>query len=259
MENKNIKSNKQEHFLKYTVNLLSSRGVNLKDIGDLVLSLQKPYIKGITKDMVYSSILKVLSKREVQNAVMTGIELDKLAEERKLSQPLQTIMERDEALYGIDEVITFSITNLYGSIGFTNYGYLDKLKPGILHWLNDRSTGFINVYLDDIVGAIAAAAAARLAHKELDKEDGDSIYLKGYTLPDLDKDFKDQEIARRAVKGREMPTPEKLYWGKTEVRYNKLNVNENELLDFLKKNDFPTDHEPFVAMKNNTLNEIFVY
>ena len=45
----------QEHFLKYTVNLLSSRGVNSKDIGDLVLSLQKPYIKGITKDMVYKS------------------------------------------------------------------------------------------------------------------------------------------------------------------------------------------------------------
>lgn len=250
---------KQEHFLKYTVNLLSSRGVNLKDIGDLVLSLQKPYIKGITKEMVYNSILNVLSKREVQNAIMTGIELDKLAEERKLSEPLQTIMERDESLYGIDEIITFSITNLYGSIGFTNYGYLDKLKPGILQWLNDRSTGFINVYLDDLVGAVAAAAAARLAHKELDKEDGDSVYLKGYQLPDLDKNFKEQEIARRAIKGRQMPTPEKLYWGKTEVRYNKMNVKPEEILAFLKKNDFPKNHKPFVAMKNNTLGDIFVY
>lgn len=60
-----------------------------------------------------------------------------------------------------------------------------------MQWLNDRTTGFINVYLDDLVGAIAAAAAARLAHKELDKEDGDSIYLKGYSLPDLNKDFKE--------------------------------------------------------------------
>ena len=226
----------QEHFLKYTINLLSSRGVNLKDIGDLVLSLQKPYIKGITKEMVYNSILKVLSKREVQNAIMTGVELDKLAEE-----------------------ITFSITNLYGSIGFTNYGYLDKLKPGILQWLNDRSTGFINVYLDDLVGAVAAAAAARLAHKELDKEDGDSVYLKGYQLPDLDKDFKEQEIARRAIKGRQMPTPEKLYWGKTEVRYNKMNAKPEEILAFLKQNDFPKNHKPFVAIKNNTLGDIFVY
>ena len=61
--------------------------------------------------MVYDSIIQVLSKREVQNAVMTGIELDVKAEKRELSEPLQSIMERDEGLYGIDEVLTFSITN----------------------------------------------------------------------------------------------------------------------------------------------------
>ena len=249
----------QEHYLKYTINLLSSRGVNLKDIGDLVISLQKPYIKGITKEMVYDSIIQVLSKREVQNAVMTGIELDVKAEKRELSEPLQSIMERDEGLYGIDEVLTFSITNLYGSIGFTNYGYLDKLKPGILHWLNDRSTGFVNVFLDDLVGAIAASAAARLAHKELNKEDGESVYLKGKDLPDLNKNFKPEEIARRAVKGREMPTPDKFYYGKTEVRYNSQNAPKNEILDYLERNHFPKDHEPIVATKNIELDDIFIY
>lgn len=249
----------QEHYLTYTINLLKSRGVNLKDIGDLVLSLQKPYIKGLTKDMVYDSIISVLSKREVQNAVMTGIELDVKAEKRELSEPLQSIVERDEGLYGIDEVLTFSITNLYGSIGFTNYGYLDKLKPGILHWLNDRTTGFINVFLDDLVGAIAAAAAARLAHTELSKEDGDSVYLQGKNLPDLDKNFKPQEIARRAVKGREMPTPDSFMYGKTKIYYNAQNANEAEIIEFLDKNEFPKDHDPFVAVKDYTLDDIFVY
>lgn len=249
----------QEHYLKYTINLLSSRGVNLKDIGDLVIGLQKPYIKGINKEMVYKAIIKVLSKREVQNAIMTGIELDVKAEKRELSEPLQSILERDEPLYGIDEVLTFSIVNLYGSIGFTNYGYLDKLKPGILQWLNDRTTGFVNVFLDDLVGAVAASAAALLAHREIDKEDGDSIYLKGKDLPDLDKDFKPKEIARRAVKGREMPTPDTFMYGKTKIFYNSQNVSKDELIKFLDKNDFPKDHEPFVAMKNYTLKHIFVY
>ena len=65
----------------------------------------------------------VLSKREVHNAIITGIELDKLTEQNKLSQPLQGIVANDESLYGIDEILAFSIVNLYGSIGFTNYGY----------------------------------------------------------------------------------------------------------------------------------------
>lgn len=259
---KKVKSKKQqvqEHYLRYTINLLSSRGVNLKDIGDLVMSLQKPYIKNLNKEKIYNAIIKVLSKRETQNAVMTGIELDVKAEKRELSEPLQSIMERDEPLYGIDEVLTDSITEIYGSIGKTNYGYLDKLKPGILQWLNDRTTGFVNVFLDDLVGAIAASAAALLAHNEIEEEDGNSVYLEGKQLPDLDKDFKPAEIARRAVKGREMPTPDTFMYGKTKIFYNSQNVSKRELIKFLDKNDFPKDHEPFVAMKNYTLKHIFVY
>ncbi len=74
---------------------------------------------------------------------------------KKLSEPLQTILAIDESLYGVDEVLAFSIVNIYGSIGFTNYGYIDKEKPGILGRLNDKSTGECHTFLDDIVGAIA--------------------------------------------------------------------------------------------------------
>ncbi len=55
--------------------------------------------------------------------------------------------------------------NVYGSIGFTNYGYIDKVKPGILEKLNDKTDGDCHTFLDDIVGAIAAAASSRLAHR----------------------------------------------------------------------------------------------
>ena len=61
--------------------------------------------------------------------------------------------------------MALSIVNVYGSIGFTNYGYIDKVKPGILADLNSHESGAVHTFLDDLVGAIAAAAAAsRLAH-----------------------------------------------------------------------------------------------
>lgn len=75
------------------------------------------------------------------------------------------MIETDEGLYGVDEILAFSIVNVYGSIGFTNYGYIDKQKPGILQELNDKSSGKIHTFLDDLVGAIAAAASSRLAHR----------------------------------------------------------------------------------------------
>lgn len=167
----------KEHFYDETIKLLETRGVTLKDIADLVYFLQKDYIHHLTYEMIDESVQQVLQKREVQNAIMTGIALDQLAEERKLAEPLQTIIQKDEGLYGIDEIMAFSITNLYGSIGFTNYGYIDKVKPGILEYLNDKSTGKVNTFLDDIIGAIAAAASSRLAHKNPQLED-DNIYTE---------------------------------------------------------------------------------
>ncbi|MBU9713006.1 phosphatidylglycerophosphatase A [Evansella tamaricis] len=142
---------------------LLERGVSIEDIADLVYFLQKNYYSNLTKELCIEHIEKVLKKREVQNAIMTGIQLDLLCEQGKLEEPLQGIVERDEGLYGVDEIIALSIVNVYGSIGFTNYGYIDKLKPGVLQKLNDKNQG-CHTFLDDIVGAIAAAASSRLAH-----------------------------------------------------------------------------------------------
>src|SRR5699024_12155456 len=103
----------------------------------------------------------------------SDLQLDKLAEANKLEETLQKLIETDEGLYGIDAIIAFTIVNVYGSIGFTNYGYIDKQKPGISTDLNDRSTGECHTFLDDIVGAIAAAASSRLAHAAADDEQDD--------------------------------------------------------------------------------------
>ncbi len=144
--------------------LLGDRGVSVVDIAELVIFLQKEYIPELTLETCVDSVNAVLTKREVHNTILTGIQLDILAEEDKLLQPLQSIVEGDEGLYGIDEVLALSIVNVYGSIGFTNYGYIDKVKPGILQRLNEKGAPRVHTFLDDIVGAIAAAAASRLAH-----------------------------------------------------------------------------------------------
>ncbi|OJF91003.1 phosphatidylglycerophosphatase A [Alkalibacterium sp. 20] len=144
---------------------LKSRGVKLEEIAELVYDLQKPYLSEITMDICLENVQAVLRKREVQNAVLTGIELDVLTEQKKLSSPLQEIIEEDESLYGIDEILALSIVNVYGSIGFTNYGFLDKTKPKLIKRLDDHTqSNQTHTFLDDIVGAIAAAAASRLAH-----------------------------------------------------------------------------------------------
>ncbi len=143
---------------------LAKRNVRTEEIAELVLFLQQQYIPGLTLEDCMESIERVLEKREVQNAILTGIQLDILCERGELFAPLQEMVKNDEGLYGVDEILAMSIVNIYGTIGYTNFGYIDKMKPGILERLNDKQDGYIHTFLDDIVGAIAAAASSRIAH-----------------------------------------------------------------------------------------------
>ncbi|ABX80912.1 phosphatidylglycerophosphatase A [Acholeplasma laidlawii] len=149
---------------------LKERGVEVADIAKITLDLQKPYLKDMTLEICIDHVNRVLIKREVQNAVLTGIELDVLAEKGLLSEPLSTILMEDYGLYGVDEILALSIVNVYGSIGLTNFGYVDKLKLGIIKELDTKQEGVVrcNTFLDDLVGGVAAAAAGSIAHKYAD-------------------------------------------------------------------------------------------
>lgn len=166
MPNKKMKKVSKEIALQW----LNKRGVQTSDIAELVFYLQQQYHPQLQLDDCLHNVERVLSKREVQNALITGIQLDILAEKGLLDEPLLSNILADESLYGVDEVLAFSIVNVYGSIGFTNYGYIDKQKPGVLARLNDQSTGECHTFLDDIVGAVAAAASSRLAHRAENSE-----------------------------------------------------------------------------------------
>lgn len=152
-----------------SIELLQQRGVEIKDIVECVVYLQRDYIENIeAKELeIYSAVHSVLEKREVQNALLTGIYLDMAVEAHQFGDAyIQQLIMNDAGLYGIDEVVAYGICNLYGSIALTNYGYIDKVKPGIIGILNEKHPDRCNTFLDDIVGAIAASAASKLAHTQ---------------------------------------------------------------------------------------------
>lgn len=154
----------REELSEIAIDMLNKRGVTLKDIGELVMYLQSRYYDDLTIEMCIENLEQVLTKREIVHAVLTGIALDELAEKKLLPEPLQTIVANDESLYGIDEIIPLSIVNVYGTIGLTNFGYLDKEKIGIIKELDVQKNEECNTFLDDLVAALAAATASRIAH-----------------------------------------------------------------------------------------------
>ena len=144
---------------------LRERGVELADIAEVVAQLLKPRLPDVGPQECLEAVRRVVSKREAQFAILTGIALDVLAERGQLPEPLRTAIRDDSPLYGIDEVLALAITNLYGSVGLTAFGYLDKRKLGIIGQLNRHRDGAVHTFLDDLVAGVAAAAAARIAHR----------------------------------------------------------------------------------------------
>lgn len=147
------------------IKLLKARGVYLHEIAEIVYTIQCPYCDGITIEQCLSSVEDVISKREVQYISFTGLALDVLAEKKLLPAELQEIVANDDPLYGVDEVVGLGIVNIYGSIGLTNFGYLDKQKLGVIGRINAIKGDRVNTFLDDVVAGIAAAASAKLAHQ----------------------------------------------------------------------------------------------
>lgn len=160
-----------EELKAQVISQLEGRGVHLEDIAEIVMHLQEKYMDHLTLEMCLEHLDAVLSKREILHAVMTGLALDDLANRKLLPEPLQTIVETDEGLYGIDEILPLSVVNVYGTIGLTNFGYLDKEKVGIIKELDARKGKDVTTFTDDLVAALAAASASRLAHAAQTKEE----------------------------------------------------------------------------------------
>lgn len=165
MKNKIYKYDSEELY-QHTVSRLNDFGVELIEIAKLVKELQGNYIEDLSLERCLESVESVIRKRESIHAILTGLALDDLANEGKLPEPIQSIISDDEGLYGIDEILTLGIVNMYGTIGLTNFGYLDKKKMGIIKDLDEKKkVERVTTFADDLVAAIAAAASARIAHQ----------------------------------------------------------------------------------------------
>ncbi len=158
----------QQKVQAYCMELLDRRGITIEAIAELAYWLQKPYLKSLTPEDCIVSVERILSKCEVQYAVITGLTLDIACEEKRLPEVLQDAIANDAPLYGVDEVFGMAIASIYGTIGVTNYGYLDKIKQGLIGEL-DCDDIHVHTFADDVVGAVAAASAAQLAHNIIEE------------------------------------------------------------------------------------------
>lgn len=146
---------------------LLERGVEIKDIAEIAYRQQSRYNKNISMRICIESVEKLLSLRDIFHIVQLGIEIDRMTEEGLFRSPIQEIMKADLGMFGVDEIIGLDVAGTYGIIGQTNFGDIDVNKPGIVKKLNDDGKDgegtSCHTFLDDIVGAIAAAASTRVA------------------------------------------------------------------------------------------------
>lgn len=159
-----------------TKSALKRRGVSIKEVSEIVFEMQVPYNVGLTIEHCIESVESVLKKREMQHAILVGVELDELAEKKMLSGPLQQIIESDEGLFGVDEMIALGAAYTYGSIAVTTFGHLDKNKIGIIKKLDTKVGSSIHTFLDDLVASIAACASSRIAHRTRDLEENHETF-----------------------------------------------------------------------------------
>lgn len=158
-----------EDYLEKNMELLNDRGVTKDSMVQLVYDLQKPYNHGLLKEECELHINGVLKKRQTYHTIQICYLIDKGVELKEFGDQFQAIVGNDEGLYGVDEAVNTSISKTYGEIAITNFGYLDKVKPGIIGELDSHTEeGICNTFLDDTVCAIVSAACARLAHNNAD-------------------------------------------------------------------------------------------
>lgn len=155
----------RDEMFEMNKNTLKERGVTIEAIADITYFQQSRYTQNVSRTICQESVEKILSLRDVFHHVQLAVEIDRLAEEGLLRGPIGDIISEDLGLFGIDEVMGLDVAGLYGIIGQTNFGDIDVNKHGIVQDLNNagKKKGICHTFLDDIVGAIAAAASTRVA------------------------------------------------------------------------------------------------
>lgn len=179
----------REEMLKMNIETLKERTVTVEEIAEVAFRQQSKWSKTITMQQCVDSVEKILSLRDTFHILQLGAEIDRLTDEKAFKGPIQDVLETDLGMFGIDELFGLELAGMYGTIGKTNFGDIDVNKPLVIDRLNDEGKhdgGMCHTFMDDIVGALAAAASTRVA--QITNEDQ---ALKDPTVEEikLDLDF----------------------------------------------------------------------
>lgn len=71
---------------------LLERGVSVEAIAKIVYELQFQYKPDLKLEECIHSVERVLLKREIQHAILVGVELDKLAEQKSYQNPCNRLL-----------------------------------------------------------------------------------------------------------------------------------------------------------------------
>ena len=156
----------RDEMLEMNIKTLRERGVSVEEIAEIAHMQQSKWSSEISMRDCVDSVEKILSLRDTFHILQLGAEIDRLTEEGLIREPIREILHADLGMFGIDELFGLELAGLYGTIGKTNFGDIDVNKPLIVAKLNKdgkAGTEKCHTFLDDIVGAIAAAASTRVA------------------------------------------------------------------------------------------------
>lgn len=177
----------REEMFKMNRDRLLERGVKIEEIAEIAFRQQGRYNKNISMKTCIESVEKILSYRDIFHIVQLSIEIDRMTEEGLFRSPIQDIMRADLGMFGVDEIFGLNIASMYGVIGQTNFGDIDVNKPGIVKQLNADGKGEkCHTFLDDVVGALGAAASTRVAQILSEEESLKDPHITPITL-DLEK------------------------------------------------------------------------
>ena len=162
IKNKKMHYPEKEAYL-YIRQQFADQGITLKEMAIEAKRDQDEHgVKASVEDYI-KAIENLLHKHDVLSIILTGFSIDRLAEQHKLPEPLQAIVENDLPLYSVDELLSIGLTEMYGGIAVTNYGFRDVKKRQLAKRV-DESKDHVNCFLDDLVSAIIACAEAIVAH-----------------------------------------------------------------------------------------------
>ena len=159
--------------LKLNIETLKERTITVEEIAEVAFRQQARWNPDISMQEVVHSVEKILSLRDVFHLLQLGAEIDRLTDEHLIQGPIYDILKVDLGMFGIDELFGLELAGLYGTIGKTNFGDIDVNKPLVVNRLNEdgkHEGGMCHTFMDDIVGAIAAAASTRVAQMSNEEE-----------------------------------------------------------------------------------------